>query len=286
VLISPEWRPLILREARAFPQLFGGYAVEWPGGTLVVNERVPTSRFNFVQDVRLAPGRVLAFVEKALEHYYQRALRPTFELPDDLSQPGTVRALLQAGYVPQGPERSRKLLLREGGGSPPADPRYRVRPAGEEDLGTFLGFLTEPRHQMELYRYLEEDIFHPQPGERTIPYLAWRGEDPVAVALFHEEGPVRGIHGVATGPRYRGQGAASGLVAGILRAEEHPPSRRWVLAYDGPGTPRALGALGFGPALSFETYALPPGTRPPEGGPGGVGGPGGIRGAPPGGPDR
>ncbi len=268
MLISPELRPLLLREARALPLLFGGYAVEWPGGTLVVNERVPASRFNFVQDVRLGPGRILAFVEKALEHYYQRALRPTFELPHDLPQPGTVRALAEAGYASLGTDRSREVLLREEGELPPPDLRYRVGPVSEEDQRTFLGFFAEPRHQMELNRYLEEDVSHPHPGERTVPYLAWRGDDPVAVALFHEEGPVRGIHAVATEPRYRGQGAASGLVTEILRTESRPPARRWVLVREGPGVPEPLRPLGFNSALSFETYGLTAHPHPPERAPG------------------
>ena len=268
MLTPPELRPLLLREARALPLLFGGYAVEWPGGTLVVNERVPVSRFNFVQDVRLAPGRVLAFVEKALEHYYQRALHPVFELPDDLPQPGTVRALAEAGYLPQDRDRSREVLLREEGELPPPDPRYRVRPATEEDQITVLGFFDQPRYQMELHRYLEEDVFHPHPGERTVPYLAWRGDDPVAVALFHEEGTIRGIHAVATVPPYRGQGAASGLVTEILRAESRPPSRRWVLVREGVGVPAPLRPLGFQCALSFGTYGLPAPGRSPERPPG------------------
>ncbi len=257
MLISPELRFLLLREDRALALLFGGYAVEWPGGTLVVNERVPAGRFNFVQDVRLGPGRILAFVEKALEHYYQRALRPTFELPPDPPQPGTVRALAEAGYLPLGPHRSRTLLLREGGELPPSDARYRVRPASEEEHGTFLGFLAEPRYQMELNRYLEEDVFHPHPGEGTVPYLAWRGTDPVAVALFHEAGPVRGIHIVATDPRYRGQRAASTLVTEVLRAEAGSSPGPCALFREGPGVPRPLRELGFRDVLSFETYGLP-----------------------------
>ncbi len=265
MLISPELRFLLLREARALPLLFGGYAVEWPGGTLVVNERVPASRFNFVQDVRLGPGRILAFVEKALEHYYQRALRPTFELPPELPQPGTISALAKAGYLSQGPDRCRTVLLREEGELPAPDLRYQVRPVSEEELRTFLGFLAEPRHQMELNRYLEEDVSHPQPGERTVPYLAWRGEDPVAVALFHEAGPVRGIHAVATEPRHRGSGAASAMVAEILRAEARPPGYPWALFREGPGVPEPLRDLGFRVVLSFETYGLGAGPEAPAG---------------------
>ncbi|MCI4367196.1 MAG: hypothetical protein L3K08_05550, partial [Thermoplasmata archaeon] len=62
---------------RGFVRLLGGYTVGLAGGTLLVNERIPVPRFNIVQSVRVARTRQAQFFESALDHYFQRGVRPS-----------------------------------------------------------------------------------------------------------------------------------------------------------------------------------------------------------------
>ncbi len=67
---------------RQFVLTLGGFALEVAGATLVTHERIPAPRFNFVQVEGVGAERQAAFFERALDHYFQRALRPTFRLPE------------------------------------------------------------------------------------------------------------------------------------------------------------------------------------------------------------
>ncbi len=57
-----------LREERELVLSLGGYALELAGGILVVNERVPVPRFNFIQYVRLHRNRQSTFLARARGH--------------------------------------------------------------------------------------------------------------------------------------------------------------------------------------------------------------------------
>ena len=70
-----------LEAERQFVLTLGGFALEIPGATLVTHEKIPVPRFNFVQEMGVGRERQTAFFERALDHYFQRALRPTFRVP-------------------------------------------------------------------------------------------------------------------------------------------------------------------------------------------------------------
>ncbi len=256
----PE-RLRLLREDRAFALLFGGYAVELPEATLVVNERVPVPRFNYAQDVRVSRGRTSAFLERTLEHYYQRALRPSFELPCGLAQPELVRALEDQGFEKRG-GAPREIFAWRPQPLPELDGRYQVRPAREEERTDFATFYAEERFREELVRYLDVAESHPNQGDRTVAYLALAGGEWVAAGLFHRSAYGSTLHGVATKPESRGRGAASALVAGVLREEGPGATLPFALSVPG-GRPSPLLKLGFVPALSYDVYSLAPGRQPP-----------------------
>lgn len=248
---------LLLREERAFCELFGGYAVELPGAVLVVNEKVPVPRFNWVQNVRCADGRVAALLEQALQHYYQRALRPTFELPVDLPQAHLARGLLGQGYHDRGASRRRHLLVWEGAPRPrsaSSSGGLQVEPLEEEHFGQLVDLLAEERFKEELHRYLVTATTSPNPGERTVPYWARDPEGPVSFGLYHRQGPVSALFGVGTVPARRGAGAATALVAGVLEREK--VDGPLLVASEGAHPPAPLLKLGFELWGSYEVYAL------------------------------
>ena len=259
-------RPLDVARAlelsRDFVAAFGGYSVEIPGAYLVVNEKVPVPRFNYVQDVVQAPGRVLAFIEKALEHYYQRALRPTIEVPRDVSQPALHRAIRAGGFTSRGASQDRRLLIWEGfpPDSPPppaASPPRRVLPVAEDDLESFVDLWTPRRYRDEILRYFDVILAHPNPSERLVPYEIREGERILGLAVFYENRGVRGLPVVATVPDARSRGLATMLVAEILRRETSEVSSPVSLWLEGPRTPGPLLRLGFQERAAYEVYALP-----------------------------
>ena len=259
-------RPLDVARAlelsRDFVAAFGGYSVEIPGAYLVVNEKVPVPRFNYVQDVVQAPGRVLAFIEKALEHYYQRALRPTIEVPRDVSQPALHRAIRAGGFTSRGASHDRRLLVWEGfpadSPTPPgASPPYQVLPVAEDDLESFVDLWTPRRYRDEILRYFDVVLTHPNPWERLVPYEIREEERILGLAVFYENRGVRGLPVVATVPDARSRGLATMLVSEILRREAREASYPVSLWLEGPRAPAPLVRLGFRERAVYEVYALP-----------------------------
>ncbi|HTT45035.1 MAG TPA: hypothetical protein VMH38_03340, partial [Thermoplasmata archaeon] len=78
---EPEVEAALATE-RQFVLTLGGFALELAGATLVTHEKLPVPRFNFVQELGVGRERQTTFFEHALDHYFQRALRPTFRVPD------------------------------------------------------------------------------------------------------------------------------------------------------------------------------------------------------------
>jgi ribosomal protein S18 acetylase RimI-like enzyme len=260
-------RETLLRAAlatdRRFSYLFGGYGVELPEAHLVVNERLPAPRFNWVQDLRCAPGRVTAFLERTLDHYYQRALRPTFELRSGEIDAGIEKALGLADYVRLAPERRRQLLRWDPAR---AGALVRARPPGanapaplsDEELPAFAELLVLSRQQPEVVRCIQVAQAHPNPGEKVAAY-AIRGTSGLrSVALFARHGREAGLFAVGTRPEDRSQGLATELVAAVLRAEALPEGIPVVLSLEGPEPPAPLVGLGFEPLQSFDVFAIGP----------------------------
>ena len=246
-----------LREERELVLSLGGYAMELAGGVLVVNERVPVPRFNFIQYVRLHRNRQSTFLERALDHYFQRALRPSIRA--ELPVPDFLDASLRhLGFRPTSTPWS--LLLRDPSvGAPTPNPSYEVRPAAADELDRIAGFWTGETEREEFLRALSVALAHPNPDERLVPHVALRDGAWASAALVHTHRSAVGVHGVVTQPAERGHGAATALLAGLLRsgafASREGPVAMWS---DNPRLDRRLGGLGFAPAVRYAVYELPP----------------------------
>ena len=246
-----------LEEERQFVTALGGYVLGIPGADLVTNERVPVPRFNFVQDVHVARDRLAAFTERALDHYFQRALRPTVRVSADA--PLDVEAALSRFSFRR---RSTSLVLlghedgrREGPAHTALGSATRAESADLDDL---VAFWTTHRESDELRRALDVAGHHPNPQEEIVPFLAREDDRPIAAALAYRFRDAVGIHGVATQPEVRGQGVASALVSAML---EDPllrnAERIGLLTEEVPGI-RRLVRLGFHPTARYVALELPP----------------------------
>jgi GNAT superfamily N-acetyltransferase len=246
-----------LREERELVLSLGGYALELAGGVLVANERIPVPRFNFVQYVRLHRNRQSSFLERALDHYFQRALRPSIRaeqpVPDFLDA-----SLHRLGFRPTAEPWS-LLLRRRSSRAPPADPKFEVRTATAEELPLLAGFWTGTSEREEFLRALAVALEHPNPEEWLVPGIALREGAPASAALLHVHRSTVGIHGVVTLPSARGQGAATALVTGLLH-DSHAKDATGPIAMwsDSRRLDRRLGDLGFEVAVRYTVYELPP----------------------------
>jgi GNAT superfamily N-acetyltransferase len=246
---------------RRFVLALGGYALEISGATLVTHEKLPVPRFNFVDVRGVAPGRQAALVERALDHYFQRALRPTFRLPDPV--PGHLdRALRALGFRP----RAAPLTLLVESGDPgeglPGDVDVGV-PTG---LGTeeLAAFWSGERDRPELRAALDVALHHPNPDEELVPVIATLGGARVTGALLFRYRRSAGIHLVATQPSARGRGAASALVAAVLRERWLSEPVVFWMTSDEPRAIARLSRLGLSPAHHWVEYELPRDARLPE----------------------
>ena len=240
---------------RQFVLTLGGHALEIAGATLVVHEKLPVPRFNFVQELGVGPERQTAFFEHALDHYFQRALRPTFRVPIP------VRAHVDAGLRRFGfrpVPAPLTLLLATGARVGPFGTALGTRIARREELDLVASFWTSDRERPELRTALETTWVHPNPHERLVPVLAFRDDHAVSSALVYRYRSSAGIHAVTTRPEARGQGAASDLVRFVLEHDLVGPGVRYAIFADSPRLEERLGRLGFHPARRFQVYELPP----------------------------
>jgi GNAT superfamily N-acetyltransferase len=274
-----------LEAERQFVLTLGGYALEIPGATLVTHEKIPVPRFNFVQELGVGPERQAAFFERALDHYFQRALRPTFRVP--LPVAGHVEAgLRRFGFRPR--STLLKLLLSTGARPPAMAEEVEVHAAERSELDLVASFWTGERERPEFRTALDVAWNHPNPHEQLVPLLADLDGETVATALVYRHRSSAGIHGVATRPAARGKGAASELIAYALLQEPVGRGVRYSIFADSSRLEQRLGRIGFLPARAFQEYelppdavlaipppgpALPPQWRPPRGEPSGSVGP-------------
>lgn len=245
-----------LREEREFVLTLGGYALEIPGATLVTNERVPVPRFNFVQDLRVGADRQASFFERALDHYFQRALRPTFRVPLPVP-PHLDRGLRRFGFVPRADPWT--LLLAEPAARPATAPPagLTIEEATADEVDRVAPFWVGEFEGEEFRRGLEVACAHPNPGESMVPLLARSGGQPVAAALLYTFDRSLGIHAVATQPAARGQGAASALVAEALARHIPKDAASVSIESESPRLERRLESLGFAVAARWAAYGLP-----------------------------
>ena len=66
----------VLAGVKAFVLALGGLSLEVSGASLVTHERLLAPLFNYISVDNVGPARQAAFFERALDHYFQRALRP------------------------------------------------------------------------------------------------------------------------------------------------------------------------------------------------------------------
>ncbi len=243
-----------LTAERQFVLSLGGFAVEVAGAALVTHEKVPVPRFNFVQEVGVGPERQTAFFERALDHYFQRALRPTFRVPVPV---GTHldAGLRRFGFRP----RTAPLVLLLDASEPTSLPRapIEVRPARRDELDVLVAFWTGERERPEFRSAVDVVWHHPNPHEQLLPLLAFAAGEPVASALVYRYRSAAGIHAVATKPSARGQGAASELVRYVRERDPVGPAVRYAIFSDSDRLTARLKRLGFRPARAFAEYILP-----------------------------
>jgi GNAT superfamily N-acetyltransferase len=260
-----------LRAERELVFAFGGYALETAGGIAVINERIPVPRFNFVEEVDLARNRMSPFFERVLDHYYQRAIRPTFRLPDP-PPPYLVETLERFGFRARAEPHS-LLLCRRTSPLPPPPEGYVVRAADPEEVDAVVDFWAETREREELRRSLEVLWAHPNPCERVIPVLAFEGGAATSAAIVYGYRGLWGIHAVATQPSARGRGAASAIVAVTLSTIIPPSAAPVVISADHSRIRRRLEALGFHEIARERVFELDPAAQlalppvPPSKGP-------------------
>lgn len=267
----PELVPEVegaLRAERRFVLALGGFGLEIPGAVLVTHEKIPSPRFNYVEVRGVAPDRQTAFFERALDHYFQRALRPTFRVP--LPVPEFLDAgLRRFAFRPAAEPRELWLDDPAAPAPDPGDAAVEVSDAAEVDR--VAAFWTEEAERPELRTGLDLALHHPPPGEALVPVLARVDGAPVAAALLYRAGRAAGIHLVTTRPDARGRGAASALLAYARRRAPFPTGVRYSILTEGARAAPRLERLGFARAQGFAQYELPRDAElalPPPGPPG------------------
>jgi GNAT superfamily N-acetyltransferase len=243
-----------LESERQFVLTLGGFALEMAGATLVTHEKLPVPRFNFVQELGVGRERQTAFFERALDHYFQRALRPTFRVP--LPVPDHVDlGLRRFGFRPR--PTPLVLLLSTGERPAPVGGAVEVRTAHPSEVELVASFWASPRERPEFRTALEIAWVHPNPHERLVPLFALLEGRVVASAILYRYRSAAGLHAVATTPSARGQGAASDLVRFAVREEPAGPDARYSIWADSTRLQARLEKLGFRPARTFREYELP-----------------------------
>jgi len=232
----------------------GGFVLAIAGAELVTHERIPIPGFNFVEVTGVGRGRQTAFFERALDHYFQRALRPVFRVP--IPEPEhLVAGLVRFGFRPRA--HPLDLWWRAAGRVPPPASEYEVRPAEKGELDETVSLWVGERGHAEFRTAVDVAWHHPNPGERLTPIVALRGARIVSAALRYDRGGMGGLHFVTTRPGERGQGAASALVAGAFASDPDFDAEVPFLFADTDRLERRLTTLGFSPALSFREFELP-----------------------------
>ena len=258
-----------LAAERQFVLTLGGFALEVAGASLVTHEKLPVPRFNFVQELGVGRERQTAFFEHALDHYFQRALRPTFRVPVPVP-PHVDAGLRRFGFRPKGSPLV--LMLSEGRLPPRVETEAEVRVADRRDLDLIASFWTSERERPEFRAALDVAWSHPNPQEQLVPLLATLDSSPVSAALAYRYRTAVGIHAVATRPSARGRGAASGLVAFAIGHAVAGPATGYSILADSARLMRRLELLGFRPGRTFTEYELPTSAElalPPPGPPSG-----------------
>lgn len=260
-----------LRAERGLVAALGGYSVELAGGILTVHERIPVPRFNYVASLRATVERSAAFFETALDHYFQRALRPAFRFAapadDHLAATASRYAFRRVGEL--------GLFTATPGGAQGSvagtGPTHEIVPAADGDpLDRLVDFLVPQRERLELRRSVQVAALHPHRDERLEPAITVRAGRPVGAGLLYVRDGTAVVPALATAPAERRRGAASELVRYFARRANAAGADRLGLFADDPAARARLGALGFTESARWEVFGLPADARlelPPPGPP-------------------
>jgi GNAT superfamily N-acetyltransferase len=238
---------------RSFAVALGGFVLEIAGGSLVTHERIAVPAFNYVDLDRLAPDRLAAFFERALDHYFQRAIRPSFRAIRPVP-PHVDRTLGSLGFVP-GPDPWVVLRATSAGDPGAPEPPLKIESvrAGDE----LAPLWAHEREQAELRRSLEVLLDHPNPGEHLDALVARENGPVVGCALVYERDGAAGIHAVATQPAARGRGVATAMVRSAMNRLSGRGVGRTVLLSAVPRLAPRLAPLGFHEVGQLVEYTLP-----------------------------
>ncbi len=238
---------------RRFVLALGGFALSIAGATLVTHEKLPSPRFNFVEVHAVAPERQTAFFERVLDHYFQRAIRPTVRVRPPVPTP-LDRGLRSLGLRPRSASLE-FLAAREPAGPVPGPEVVREARASELDL--LAAFWTGERERPEFRTALDVLFAHPNPGERLRAVVAEDSSRVVAAALVYRHADTAGIYAVSTQPGARGRGAASAVVAFARSREFAGPDTHTTITADSPRLRARLEQLGFRTVATYVEYELP-----------------------------
>jgi Acetyltransferase (GNAT) domain len=247
-----------LDSERRFVLALGGFALELAGGWLVVHEKIPVGRFNFVDAREVGAGRQSAFIEKALDTYFQRALRPTFRLPTP-APTHLEQGLVGLGFRPRASPL--RVLFESHRPAGPSSPAVEVRVAHADETEAVASFWTHEKERPEFRAALDVAIHHPNPHEELVPILASVDGTPASAALLFRYRRAAGIHLVSTRPWARGRGAATALVAHVLRTRMFGAPVDFFMITDSAVGVTHLETLGFRSVHSFVEFALPEGAE-------------------------
>jgi ribosomal protein S18 acetylase RimI-like enzyme len=232
----------------------GGFSFELAGGSLVTHERIPVPSFNFVDGAKVSVRRQTAFFEKALDHYFQRALRPSFRVDPDV--PGHVdRTLRHFGFLPA-PDPL-VFLVAPTRGAPSSAGSVEVEEVSPDRAREIAAFWTHERERDEFERALDVVANHPNPGERLVPLLARSGTRTAAAALLYRRGTHAEVDAVATLPELRGRGIATTLVEGALASAARDGATTLSVLSTTPRLSARLAPLGFSELGRLIEYRLP-----------------------------
>ncbi len=247
-----ELAEALLIDERAMVLSLGGFTVGFAGGTLLLHDRIPVPRFNFATVDRVGQNRLAGFFERALDQYFQRAIRPAFRVPHPVP-----------AYIDQ--------TLRRLGFSPREEPldvlagrRIANRPLGYgtahfadgEDARDLAQLWVGPKESPEFATAVDILCHHPNPGEELRPVVVDENGERLGAALIYRHDDRALFFGISTQPSARGRGVATGLVRYVMRSRLGGRKVTYGLISESARLTRHLARLGFRRLRSMTVYEL------------------------------
>jgi hypothetical protein len=259
----------VVEEARALERAFvlalGGLGMEVSGTRWVLHERLPDERFNFADIGSVSPMRLTATLERTLDHFFQRALRPLLRVAEPVPAPLDA-ALHRLGFraLPE------PLVVLRGTGTPAPTPgALGVRPANREEMDRMVSLWAPQGLRLELRAAVDHAWAHPNPDEELRPLVAGSAGSLTGAAVAYR-------HGSAAGLVLRqldgGTPEAGALGPFAFEARHAMAGRRFTLLVE-PDDAEPLVPAGYAPVGRLRRYRVVPeaqleiGPLPPAGPP-------------------